>query len=296
MSKALLCFILELTRFRLDLPSDEDRKRYLHLISLIMPKQHRDTMEVIFVFLKWVASFAHMDSETGNLMDLPNLATVIAPSIMRARGRDPMRDETFGTLKVVTSLLENQDEFFLVPADMVPVLQDQEYFTNFMEMTGKEFLKKCETYMKVKGASRPLPSNGHHNGPTNGNNRHPSPMITSPTTERSPVSTLFISDSRIRQQTPSHPLRTGMPASNDVHISPSSPSLSQGVSQNLQRTPPIEEWHQPPPRFRDPNAPPTRPPSFSDTPRPSFDNAQASSLSLHLPPTNGYPSAVRQRT
>lgn len=258
-----------------------------------MPKPHRDTMEVIFVFLKWVASFAHIDSETGNLMDLPNLATVIAPSIMRARGRDPMRDETFGALKVVTSLLENQDEFFLLPADMVPVLQDQEYFTNFMEMTGKEFLKKCETYMKVKGTGKLPSSNGHYNGLPNGNNRHPSPMITSPVADRPPVSIPFISESRIRQQTPSHPVRTNMTPSNDV---PSSPSLPQGMPQNLQRTPPIEEWHQPPPRLRDPNAPSTRPPSFSDTPRPSLDNAQASSLILHLPPANGYPSAVRQRT
>lgn len=255
-----------------------------------MPKPHRDTMEVLFVFLKWVASFAHMDSETGNLMDLPNLATVIAPSIMRARGRDPMRDETFGTLRVVTNLLENQDEFFLVPEEFIPMLQDQEYFTNCMELTGKEFLKKCETYMKVKGSGRPLPSNGHYNGPTNGNNR---PLM-SPTSERPPPNTPFTSDPRSRQQTPMqtpHPMQTGMPPSNDMHASPSSPSMPQ----NLQRTPPMEDW-QPPPRLRDPNAPSSRPPSFSDLPRPSFDNSPASSSSPHLPSTNGYPSAVRQRT
>lgn len=35
-------------------------------------------MQVLFVFLKWVASFAHVD-ERGNKMDLENLATVLAP-------------------------------------------------------------------------------------------------------------------------------------------------------------------------------------------------------------------------
>lgn len=262
-----------------------------------MPKPHRDTMEVLFVFLKWVASFAHMDSETGNLMDLPNLATVIAPSIMRARGRDPMRDETFGALRVVTNLLENQDEFFLVPEEFVQVLQDQEYFTNCMELPGKDFLKKCETYTKVKGMNGRLPpSNGQYNGPTNGTSRHP-PMLTSPISERPPPNTPFGSDSRSRQQLPPqppHPMQTGMPQVSDMHTSPSSPSLPQGMMQNLQRTPPMEEWH--PPRMRDPNASSSRPPSFSDAPRPSFDNTQASSSSPHLPSANSYPSAVRQRT
>ena len=83
-------------------------------------------MEVLFVFLKWVASFAHKDAETGSKMDLGNLATVICPSILCARGKDAFRDETFSGLRVITSLLENQDEFFTVPEDFLPLLHDQE--------------------------------------------------------------------------------------------------------------------------------------------------------------------------
>ncbi|KAJ2915449.1 hypothetical protein MD484_g4942, partial [Candolleomyces efflorescens] len=143
------------------IPQDDDeRKRYLHLISLIMPKSHRDTMEVLFVFLKWVASFAHMDAETGSKMDLGNLATVIGPSILYSRGRDALRDETFGALRVVTSLLENQDEFFLVPPDMLPILQDQEYFASALDLPSKEFMKKVDTYMKVKGSGARTPGPG----------------------------------------------------------------------------------------------------------------------------------------
>jgi len=133
---------------------DEERKRYLHLISLIMPKSHRGTMEVLFAFLKWVASFAHLDSETGSKMDLGNLATVICPSILYSRGQNALRDETFGALRVVTSLLENQDEFFLVPQEFVPLLADSETFANALELPSKDFLKKVDMYMRVKNAAQ----------------------------------------------------------------------------------------------------------------------------------------------
>lgn len=161
----------------------------------------------------------------------------------------------------------------VVPLDFLPVLQDQDYFANSMELPGKEFLKKCETYMKVKGMSgRPPPSNGQYNGPMNGAPRY-HPVMTSPTSERPPPNTTFNPDPRnTRQQSqPPHSTQTGMPHQTyDPHVSPSSPSLPQGMMQNRQRTPPADEWH-PPPRLRDPNALSSRPPSFSDSPRLSFD-------------------------
>ncbi|GJE90959.1 RhoGAP-domain-containing protein [Phanerochaete sordida] len=131
-----------------NLTNEAERKRMLHMVSLILPKYHRDTMEVLFVFLKWVASFAHLDEETGSKMDLPNLATVICPSILYSRGRDGVRDESFGAIRVVTALLENQDEFFCVPEEFLPILHDQDYFQSSMELPSKDFLKKCDTYYK----------------------------------------------------------------------------------------------------------------------------------------------------
>ncbi|EMD39064.1 hypothetical protein CERSUDRAFT_112758 [Gelatoporia subvermispora B] len=136
------------------LPTEAERLRMLHMVLLILPKAHRDTMEVLFVFLKWVASFAHMDEETGSKMDLPNLATVICPSILYSRGRDAVRDESFGAIRVVTMLLEHQDEFYCVPEEFLPILQDQEYFANSMELPSKEFLKKVDTYMRLKASGR----------------------------------------------------------------------------------------------------------------------------------------------
>jgi uncharacterized protein YcgL (UPF0745 family) len=109
-------------------------------------------MEVLFVFLKWVASFAHMDEKTGSKMDLGNLVMVICPSILYSRTQDAVRDESFSAIRVTTALLENQDEFFTVPKEFLPILQDQEYFADSMELPGKEFLKKMDTYMKLKAA------------------------------------------------------------------------------------------------------------------------------------------------
>ncbi|KAI0820813.1 RhoGAP-domain-containing protein [Trametes gibbosa] len=136
------------------LPAEQDRKRMLHMVSLLLPKAHRDTLEVLFVFLKWVASFAHLDEETGSKMDLQNLATVICPSILYSRGQNAVRDESFGAIRVVTALLENQDEFYCVPEDFLPILQDEDHFANSMELPSREFLKKVEAYMRMKSGGR----------------------------------------------------------------------------------------------------------------------------------------------
>lgn len=124
------------------------------MVSLILPKAHRDTLEVLFVFLKWVASFAHLDEETGSKMDLQNLATVICPSILYSRGANAVRDESFGAIRVVTALLENQDEYYCVPEDFLPILQGEEQFATCMELPSREFLKKVEAYMRSRSGAR----------------------------------------------------------------------------------------------------------------------------------------------
>ena len=58
--------------------------------------------------------------------------------------------------RVVTLLLENQDELYIVPEEFLPILEDQQYFANCMELPGKEFMKKVETYMRLKASGRQL--------------------------------------------------------------------------------------------------------------------------------------------
>lgn len=243
-------------------------------------------MEVIFVFLKWVASFAHKDAETGSKMDLGNLATVICPSILSARGKDAVRDETFSGLRVVTSLLENQDEFFTVPEDFIPLLHDQEHFTNSMELPSKEFLKKCDAYMRLK-SGRPTPGTPFMGGQGNGQPRYPS---TTPNGTPLPGTPFGPPPDR----TPRIPQNESFP--------PISPAIgsgqNQGVTQPMQRNPQVEDWNSlpHPPRPSTSNGPSSRPSSFAG-PRSFPDSTQSLGQGLQPNPMmNGYPSsAVRQR-
>ncbi|BGP32005.1 Rho-type GTPase activating protein Rga1 [Rhodotorula toruloides] len=142
-------FHLFIAAQRVDDP--EARKKALHYCCCMMPKAHRDTMEVIFVFLKWVASFSHVDEETGSKMDLQNLATVISPNILYAKGKDPARDESFSAARVVHELLELQDEFWEVPAECLSILNDQELFSNPSQLTSKEILARAENHIRLNG-------------------------------------------------------------------------------------------------------------------------------------------------
>ncbi|KAF9267680.1 Rho GTPase activation protein [Marasmius fiardii PR-910] len=135
------------------LPNEADRIRLLHMLSIILPKPHR--MEVLFVFLKWVALFVHVDDETGSKMDLENLATIITPSILYRRGLDSARDESFAAIRAVASLLENQDEFFTVPEEFMSVLYDQGHFTKYIGLPAKDFMKICDRYRKLHHSGEP---------------------------------------------------------------------------------------------------------------------------------------------
>ena len=244
----------------------------LHMTSLILPKSHRDTMEVLFVFLKWVASFAHLDETTGSKMDLGNLATVICPSILYSRGRDVVRDESFGAIRVVTQLLEHQDRFNTVPEEFLSILHDQEYFTSSMDLSSKDFLKKCDTYMRLR-------SNGRPPFASNADSRFAPPNT--PMSERSfPAS---LPAERIPRPFHHHP---SMP--NFATAPPGSPAMSQttAVSQPppVSRSAGMEDW---PPNF---SRPPSRPTSIVQ-PRSSGEH-------LHSLPPNGYQhqAVLRQRS
>jgi hypothetical protein len=75
-------------------------------------------MEVVFEFLFWVATFSHVDEETGSKMDLHNIATVITPNVLYAKGKDgaPLMDDSFAAIEVIESLVENAQEFCQVTA------------------------------------------------------------------------------------------------------------------------------------------------------------------------------------
>jgi hypothetical protein len=125
------------------------------MLPLILPKCHRDTLEVIFVFLKRVSSFATDQDDIGTDSYLSNLARVVGPNVLFSGTWVQMSRSTDGGIwdagtRAMTELLENQDQFFTVPEEFSPLLHDQEFFAGSMELSSKDFLKQCETYMRIK--------------------------------------------------------------------------------------------------------------------------------------------------
>ena len=126
--------------------NESERHRVMQLVMLLLPKAHRDTAEVLFVFLRWVASFAHVDEETGSRMDLANLATVMCPNILYARNSEPQRGEAFLANRVVQHILERQDDFWVVPDGMEAILRDRELVASATELHPVELMKRCAKY------------------------------------------------------------------------------------------------------------------------------------------------------
>jgi hypothetical protein len=90
--------------------SDEDkRRRVLHLTCCLLPKVHRDCLEILCSFFNWVASFHQVDEESGSKMDTHNLATVIAPNILFTNAKTPV-DDNFLAIEVVHQLIECNEQ------------------------------------------------------------------------------------------------------------------------------------------------------------------------------------------
>ncbi|EXJ78027.1 hypothetical protein A1O3_09187 [Capronia epimyces CBS 606.96] len=129
---------------------EERRRRILHLTCCLMPKSHRDTMEVLFSFLKWAASFSQVDEESGSKMDIHNLATVMAPNILYAKEKAPNAklpqipqvDDSFLAIEAVNTLIEYNDYFCQVPEDLQSILTDTGLHTGSAEITTKEILSR----------------------------------------------------------------------------------------------------------------------------------------------------------
>ncbi|PSN59542.1 RhoGAP-domain-containing protein [Corynespora cassiicola Philippines] len=154
--------VLTLKLYRLFMTANEitdeaQRKKVLHLICCLLPKAHRDTMEVLFCFLNWVSSFHTVDEETGNKMDTWNLATVMAPNILRENNEKEVKNVDQGAVKVVHDLIENNNEFCEVPEEILELLNDD----TSPELTTKEIMRQWE--QRGKNPMTPGPSTSPRN-------------------------------------------------------------------------------------------------------------------------------------
>lgn len=95
---------------------DADKRRHcLHLACCLLPQIHRDTLEVLFSFLKWVATFHQVDEDTGSRMDVHNLARVIAPNVLYTTNKSPsFSDEPMVAVACVEELIQFNEEMCMV--------------------------------------------------------------------------------------------------------------------------------------------------------------------------------------
>ncbi|KAF4985126.1 hypothetical protein FDECE_16800, partial [Fusarium decemcellulare] len=123
----------------------EKRKQCLHLTCCLLPKSHRDCLEILFSFLKWAGSFHQLDEEVGSKMDIRNLATVIAPNILTNPSRAPALDsEAIYVIDAVEMMITHIEEMCQVPDEILGLLNDPYIFSNSGDITTKEILKRFQ--------------------------------------------------------------------------------------------------------------------------------------------------------
>jgi hypothetical protein len=95
---------------------DADKRRHcLHLTCCLLPQIHRDSLEVLFSFFKWVATFHQVDEDTGSRMDVHNLARVIAPNVLYCSTKSPsFSDEPMTAVACVEDLIQFNEEMCMV--------------------------------------------------------------------------------------------------------------------------------------------------------------------------------------
>ncbi|KAI9847146.1 MAG: hypothetical protein M1837_003008 [Sclerophora amabilis] len=130
------------------IPDDAKRRRILHLTCCLLPKSHRDSMEILFAFLNWTSSFSQVDEESGSKMDVHNLATVITPNILYSSNKSSGMDESFLAIEAVHSLIECHQAMCEVPEDLQSILNDNALFNGSADITTKEILKRYGDIVK----------------------------------------------------------------------------------------------------------------------------------------------------
>ncbi|KAF6837657.1 rho GTPase activator [Colletotrichum plurivorum] len=124
---------------------DAKRKQYLHLICCLLPKAHRDSLEILFCFLKWAGSFHQVDEEAGSRMDIKNLATVIAPNILYSSNKAPALDsDPMFAIAAVHDMITYIEEMCLVPDELMDLVNDPFVFGNTADLTTKDILKRYQ--------------------------------------------------------------------------------------------------------------------------------------------------------
>lgn len=137
------------------------KKRILQLAYCMLPRSHRNLVEVLLYFFSWVASFAEIDNETGSKMDIHNLATVITPNILTSKASQSDQtsnsgDNYFLAIEVVNYLIEFHEEFSLIPTELLEYYEKCG-FNNMVHDGKSDHISTKEILNKLEKVSKETP-------------------------------------------------------------------------------------------------------------------------------------------
>lgn len=131
-------------------------KRILQLTYCMLPRSHRNLLEVLLHFFRWVASFASTDDDSGSKMDTHNLATVLAPNILISKSQSaegpPVQsgESYFLAIEVVNQMIEMHEELAVIPPDLWELFERCQ-FTNTPKLdtlSSKDIFSKVQKHSK----------------------------------------------------------------------------------------------------------------------------------------------------
>lgn len=133
-------------------PTLELKKRILQLTYCLLPRDHRNLLEVLLYFFSWVASFSEVDKDTGSKMDAHNLATVLAPNILISKQSQGQNDQSgdayFLAIEVVNQLIEQHEELSIIPPELMKIFNACGFDGLEKDLTTKEILNQIEATLK----------------------------------------------------------------------------------------------------------------------------------------------------
>jgi len=114
--------------------NENNSLKILNYACCLLPKCHRDLLEVLLLFLRHISTFSDTNNNSGTKMNSENLATVIAPNILYSKYKDPAKDESFLAIKAVRKLIDHPELSFIVPENIVKMLNLNEEKENTGEI------------------------------------------------------------------------------------------------------------------------------------------------------------------